>query len=137
MLTKPTLSVFAMMRNRNSHGSVLGGWILSHMDLAGMAECKRYSPGKYLTVGINNIRFYKPIMDGDLINIYTEIKKIGKTSLTISIKSEVDKLDNKTNYITTEGEYTFVKSNQDNMPVLITKNINDNSAQIVGFGHEQ
>ena len=39
--TEPALRAIAMPADANPHGDIFGGWLLSQMDLAGDAACKR------------------------------------------------------------------------------------------------
>ena len=41
----------------NNNGDIFGGWLLSQMDLAGIIECKKNSPGKYVTIAIVALSF--------------------------------------------------------------------------------
>ena len=103
------ISVFAMPADTNSQSSVFGGWLLSHMDLAGLVECKMYSPGRYLTVAIDKMKFVKPVLVGDLVQIFTSIERVGNSSLTIKLIAEANRLDGSPAFQVTEAIVTFVK----------------------------
>jgi len=112
-----SISVFAMPSDTNSQNSIFGGWLLSNMDLAGLVECKKFKPGKYVTIAIDKMKFVKPVNIGDLVQIYTNIEKIGTSSLTISIKAFADRLDGNDVFQVTEGLMTFVKVDEQNKKI--------------------
>lgn len=114
-----SISVFAMPSDTNSQNSIFGGWLLSNMDLAGLVECKKFKPGKYVTIAIDKMKFVKPVNVGDLVQIYTNIEKIGTSSLTINIQAFVDRLDGSEVFKVTEGIMTFVKVDEQNQKLKI------------------
>ena len=114
-----SISVFEMPSCINSNGDIFGGWLLSQMDLAGIIECKKYSPGKYVTIAIDKMKFVKHVSIGQLVKIYTKIEKIGNTSITIFMKAFVDRLDNKEQIEVTNGLFTYVKIDDNRKPINI------------------
>ena len=113
------ISVFAMPSCINNNGDIFGGWLLSQMDLAGIIECKKKSPGKYVTIAIDKMKFVKHVSVGDLVKIYTEIKHIGNTSITVFMKAYVDRLENGDNIEVTHGLFTYVKIDDSRNPIKI------------------
>jgi len=114
-----SISVFAMPACINSNGDIFGGWLLSQMDLAGIIECKTYSPGKYVTIAIDKMKFVKHVSVGDLVKIYSKIEKIGNTSITIFMKAYVDRLNNNHKIEVTHGLFTYVKIDNQRNPISI------------------
>ena len=114
-----SISVFAMPACINNNGDIFGGWLLSQMDLAGIIECKKYSPGKYVTIAIDKMKFVKHVSVGDLVKIYTQIEKVGNTSITIFMKAFVDRLQNGDEIEVTNGLFTYVKIDDSRQPVKI------------------
>ena len=72
----PITKTVAMPKDTNANGDIFGGWLLSQMDLAGCVECKRYFPGRYVTITIDKMVFSKPVnvmiieKNGSIINIF-------------------------------------------------------------------
>ena len=116
-----SVSVFAMPSDTNSQNTIFGGWLLSHMDLAGLVECKQYSPGRYVTVGIEQMKFLQPVLVGDLVKIYTNVHKTGKTSITIKLLAEANRLNGEDSFIVTEGLFTYVKTSSDGATTIPLK----------------
>ncbi len=107
------MSVFALPADTNSQGSIFGGWLLSHLDSAGLVECKLFCPGRYVTVGIDKMKFLRPVLVGDLVKIYAKVFKKGNTSLTIHLTAEANRLDGTSDFLVTEGYFTYVKTTPD------------------------
>ena len=107
-----SISVFAMPSCINNNGDIFGGWLLSQMDLAGIIECKKHNPGKYVTIAIDKMKFVKHVSIGELIKIYTKVERIGNTSITIYMEAFVDRLENKKEIQVTTGLFTYVKINK-------------------------
>ena len=103
-----SLQTIAMPADTNWSGDVFGGWLVSQMDLAGAIHCERISQGRCATISIHEMTFLVPVKVGDVVSCYTEIIKIGNTSMQIHI--EVWGMSNKREYPSkvTEGVFTFV-----------------------------
>ncbi|MEA1953245.1 MAG: acyl-CoA thioesterase [Campylobacterota bacterium] len=80
----------------NHQGSVFGGWVMSKMDKASSIAVENIIRGNAVTVHVSEINFRKPIYNGDIFTIYTEIVELGTSSITIDVEVKV------TNHITYE-----------------------------------
>ena len=114
-----SISVFAMPADTNSQNSVFGGWLLSHMDLAGLVECKMYAPGRYVTVAIDKMKFVKPVAVGDLVQIFTQVEHVGKSSITVKLIAEANRLDGQPPFQVTEAQMTFVRVDEDGNKMFV------------------
>ena len=81
----PVTRVLAMPENTNTAGGVFGGWIMAQMDIAGSIVAHQKVGGKVSTVASEAMRFHEPVFVGDVVSCFTEILRVGKTSLTIKI----------------------------------------------------
>mgnify|MGYP001364622769 CR=1 FL=1 len=116
-----SISVFATPENLNNDGDIFGGWLLSQMDLAGIIECKKYENSRFVTIAIDKMKFKKHVSIGDLVKIYTNIDKIGTTSLTVNITAYVDRFDGEEVEVT-NGVFSYVKIDDKRTPhALISK----------------
>jgi len=87
----PAIRVMAMPADTNAAGDIFGGWLMSQVDIAGSIDAIRYSNGRVVTVAINSFEFIKPVYVGDLVSIYTEISKIGNTSIQIAVTAYAER----------------------------------------------
>jgi len=92
----------------NHNGSVFGGWIMSKMDKACSIAVENIIRGKAVTVKVSEINFKRPVYNGNVFVIYTQIVKLGKTSITIDV--DVHVIDNITNeeINVTSAQFIFV-----------------------------
>ncbi len=117
----PTIRVIAMPADTNPFGDIFGGWLLSQMDLAGGVHCYKHLRGRFVTVGINAMTFHKPVFVGDEVSMYTEIERVGNTSITIKIDSWALRRDG-ANYVkVTEGSFTYVRINNNREAIPMEK----------------
>ncbi len=103
-----SLRTLAMPADTNPAGDIFGGWVVSQMDIAaGIAAGKR-ADGRVATVAIESMRFHRPVKVGDVLCVYTDIAKTGRTSITIHLEAWVlrDRLGRREKV--TEGVFTFV-----------------------------
>jgi acyl-CoA thioesterase YciA len=81
----PTLRIVTMPTDTNHNGDVFGGWIMSQVDIAGSLLAIRRTGGRVVTVAVDTFVFRHPVFVGDVVSFYTEITKIGRTSITIDV----------------------------------------------------
>lgn len=82
---QPVLRVAPQMRDLNNNGHIFGGWVLSQMDVAGGIVAAQVAQGSCATVAIEAMKFITPILTRDIISVYVDVKKIGRTSITLCI----------------------------------------------------
>jgi acyl-CoA thioesterase YciA len=112
-----------MPRDTNAHGTVFGGIILSYIDLAGGVEAVRHTGhDRFVTVAMHEIVFLEPVFIGDLVSFYAETVKVGKTSITIKVSVEAERVGSHGQSIrVTEAVVVYVAVNQYREKVRISK----------------
>lgn len=80
-----TIQILAMPADTNPNGDIFGGWLVSHMDMAGGIEAKRLANCRVVTVAIDSMTFIKPVKVGDLVSCYIKLLKVGRTSMHFKI----------------------------------------------------
>jgi acyl-CoA hydrolase len=84
-----THSFTVFPQDLNYAGSLFGGTVMQHMDLAGVKVVRRalYGTGAdgCVTASVDRIDFHKPAFLGDLVIMTSEIKSIGKSSMQVRI----------------------------------------------------
>jgi acyl-CoA thioesterase YciA len=118
----PTLRVTLLPRDTNKHGTIFGGVILSHIDLAGSIQARKTGgPYNFVTVAMDKVVFHKPVLVGDVVSFYTETVRVGRTSITIKIEVEATRADTQETVKVTEAEVVFVAVDKDWKPKPIKK----------------
>ncbi len=115
----PTIRTLRKHSNINSNGHIFGGWILSQMDSAAGVEAIRRVGGPVATVAIEAMKFHAPVNVGDWLSVYTDITKVGRTSLTIHIEVTVVSRENSQETKVTEGDFIFVALDENHRPKVI------------------
>jgi acyl-CoA thioesterase YciA len=82
----PTLRVVAMPADSNPNGDIFGGWVMSQVDIAGSIPAIRLAHGRVVTIAVNSFVFKQPILVGDLVSLYAEVVRVGRTSITVSVE---------------------------------------------------
>ena len=112
----PSLRTIAMPADTNPAGDVFGGWLISQMDLAGGVFCRKIAKGRVVTVTIESTTFKAPVFIGDTLCCYVSLVKIGRTSITTYIEAYVNRDFEDTRIKVTEGEFTYVKMDENRKP---------------------
>lgn len=114
---EPVLRVVPMPHDTNQHGDIFGGWIMSQVDIAGGVVAARHTRGRVATVAVNSFTFKQPVLVGDLVTFYAEIRRVGRTSIAVDV--EVWAQRNPTDMETvkvTEASLTYVAVGPDRRP---------------------
>jgi acyl-CoA thioesterase YciA len=108
-LREPTLRVTMLPRDTNAHGTIFGGVILSHIDLAGAIAASRRAPRNFVTRAMREVGFIAPVYVGDVVSFYTNLLREGKTSVTIQIIVEAERSQEPRRQVkVTEAEVVYV-----------------------------
>ena len=118
---EPAIRLTMMPRDTNAHGTVFGGIILSYIDVAGgVGAAKHTGHDRFVTVAMKEVIFHEPVFIGDLVSFYSEILRIGRTSITIKVIVEAERFGSKGAAVrVTEAEVTYVAINQHREKVVI------------------
>jgi acyl-CoA thioesterase YciA len=115
-----TLRVTLLPHDTNRHGTIFGGIIMSHIDLAGAIEARR-SCGtlNFVTVALDHVVFHKPVFVGDVVSLYAETVRVGRTSVTIRVVVEATRAETQEIVRVTEADVVYVAVDKDWKPVPI------------------
>jgi len=83
---EPVLRLVPMPSDANFAGDIFGGWIMSQVDIAGSIEAIRRARGRVATVAVNSFVFRKPVFVGDLVSLYAEVVRVGRSSITVDVE---------------------------------------------------
>jgi acyl-CoA thioesterase YciA len=112
----PVLRVVPGPTDINANGHIFGGWVLSQMDIAGGIAASRRAQGAVATVAIESMEFIAPIHLRDLISVYAEVERVGRTSMGVRIEVVATRDRGATEVKVTEGLFTFVALDENNRP---------------------
>jgi acyl-CoA thioesterase YciA len=112
----PILRVMPGPGDINANGHIFGGWVLSQMDIAAGIVASRRAKGPVATVAIEAMAFLAPIHLRDLISVYAEVERVGRTSMAVRIEVVAERDLGATAVKVTEGVFTFVALDAENRP---------------------
>jgi acyl-CoA hydrolase len=81
-----TLRFLAEPNTVNFGGKVHGGTVMKWIDEAGYACATSWARRYCVTVSVGSIRFDRPIMIGDLVEVEARMAYTGQTSMNISVE---------------------------------------------------
>jgi len=112
-----SIRLVMMPRDTNPDGTIFGGVILSLMDQAAYVEAVRQCHGRYVTVSFREVEFHQPVFVGDLLSIYADATRIGRSSMTVTLRVTARRKDDPSQIIeVTQGEVVFVHVDDNGKP---------------------
>ena len=117
----PVLRVPARPRDANMGGTIFGGWIMSHVDIAGSVPALERARGAVVTRAVDSFEFKKPVFVGDLVSFYAEVIGAGKTSIKVRVEVYAERMDQGMVECVkvTEATLVYVAIDEDGKPRLI------------------
>jgi acyl-CoA thioesterase YciA len=82
----PVMRIPAMPKDVNTGGSIFGGWIMSHVDIAGSIPAELRAKGPIVTRAVEAFEFKKPVFVGDLISLYAKVISVGRSSIKVDVE---------------------------------------------------
>jgi acyl-CoA thioesterase YciA len=116
-----TLRTLAMPKDVNVNGDIFGGWVLSQMDMAAGIVAGAKAQGRVATVAVDAMKFIRPVKVGDVLCIYADIAKVGRTSLAIGIEAWALRNRIGAREKVTEAVFTFVSIDNNGRPTPLPK----------------
>ena len=126
----PAIRVLLLPKDTNAYGTIFGGVILSHIDLASAIEARRAGPHRFVTRAMREVEFHEPVLVGDIVSFFTETVRIGRTSVTVRVVVEAERWSAPAAVApaggsrgerikVTEAEVVFVAVNAEGRPVPV------------------
>jgi acyl-CoA thioesterase YciA len=112
----PVLRVVPGPSDINANGHIFGGWVLSQMDIAAGIVASRRAGGSVATIAIERMEFIAPIHLRDVISVFAEVERVGRTSMAIRIEVIATRDRGATDIKVTEGMFTFVALDEQHRP---------------------
>lgn len=112
-----TLRVTMLPRDTNAHGTIFGGAILSHIDLAGGIAASRQASRNFVTRAMRGVEFIAPVYVGDVVSFYASVLRQGRTSITIKVSVEAERgREPRQQVKVTEAEVIYVAIDETGKP---------------------
>ena len=110
------IRTLAMPADANPSGDIFGGWVLSQMDIAGGIVAAQRARGRVATVAVTAMTFHLPVYIGDVLGVYVEIERVGRTSIATWVEAWVLRRSGGERVRVTEGQVVYVALDADGRP---------------------
>jgi acyl-CoA thioesterase YciA len=119
----PAIKLLLLPKDTNALGTIFGGVILAHVDLASAVEARKTAQLRYVTKAMREVEFHAPVFVGDIVSFYTETARIGRTSMTVKVLVEVERWGGGQGerVKVTEAEVVLVAIGADGQPTPIAR----------------
>ena len=111
-----SIRTLAMPADTNQNGDIFGGWLLSQMDVAGGIYASKATKSRAVTVAIEAMNFRKTVYIGDLVSVYAETVRVGRTSITVRLEAWVTRRAETGSILVTDGNFTYVAIDDQGRP---------------------
>jgi len=114
-----TLRTLAMPGDANAAGDIFGGWVMAQMDLASGIRAAERARGRVVTAAVREMAFELPVKIGDTLSIYTDIARVGRTSITLSVEAWAQRYLTTTLERVTGATFVMVALDKDGHPTPV------------------
>jgi acyl-CoA thioesterase YciA len=117
----PAIKVLLLPKVTNALGTIFGGVILSHIDLASAVEARKTAARRWVTKAMREVEFHEPVFLGDVVNFFTETVRVGTSSLTVRVSVEAERWGkgHGEHVQVTEAEVVLVAVDADGRPIPV------------------
>lgn len=117
----PAIKVILLPKDTNALGTIFGGVILSHIDMASAVEARKVAAHRYVTKAMHEVEFHAPVFVGDIVSFFTETLRVGRTSITVKITVEAERwgAGRGERVLVTEAEVILVAVDDQGQPIPV------------------
>jgi acyl-CoA thioesterase YciA len=116
-----TVRINAMPADTNANGDIFGGWVMSRMDAAGGIAGVDRAQGRVVTIAVDAMTFFRPVKVGDVLSVYTEVERVGRTSMKIHVEAWARRFRTTLHEKVTDATFTFVAIDEEGRPRPVPK----------------
>jgi len=110
-----------MPADTNPSGDIFGGWVLSQMDIAAGICAGQRAQARVVTVALDSMSFIRPVKVGDILGIYTEVNRVGRSSMDIHVEAWVRRGRIGIREKVTEALFKFVAVDEEGNAIAVPK----------------
>lgn len=114
-----TLRTLAMPADANPAGDIFGGWVMAQMDLASGIRAAERARGRVVTAAVKEMAFELPVKVGDTLSVFTDIERVGRTSITLSVEAWAHRARYNTLEKVTAGTFIMVALDENGAPKAV------------------
>lgn len=114
-----TLRTLAMPADANAAGDIFGGWVMAQMDLACGIRAAERAKGRVVTAAVKEMSFVSPMKVGDTLSIYTQVMRVGRTSMTLKVEAWAQRYLSHTKEKVTDADFIMVALDDEGRPKAV------------------
>lgn len=114
-----TLRTLAMPGDANAAGDIFGGWVMAQMDLSCGIRAAERARGRVVTAAVKEMAFAMPVKIGDTLCIYTDVVKVGRTSMTLKVEAWAQRYLSQVMDKVTDAIFVMVALDADGRPTPV------------------
>ena len=114
-----TLRTLAMPADANAAGDIFGGWVMAQMDLACGISAAERARGRVVTAAVREMSFAKPMKVGDTLCIYSQVERVGRTSMTLRVEAWAQRYLSDIMEMVTKADFVMVALDGDGKPKAV------------------
>ena len=100
----------------NAQGTIFGGTLVAWMDKTAAFAAIRCAHSQVVTAAIEGIAFEVPIKQGELVELYARVERVGRTSMRVRVEVSREAPVSGTRQLCTVGHFTMVAVDQNGRP---------------------
>jgi len=132
--SKSVLSEVMLPSQANPAGTVHGGEIMKLMDACGGVAAMRHAKTNVVTVRVDELVFYQPILVGQLVICEAELAFVGKTSMEMKVTVKVeDLMSDVSTKLALTAYFTYVALDKEGKPCKVPELILETEEQRTAF----
>ena len=106
--SKVIMTELVLPSHTNSLGTVLGGVIMSWMDIAAAISAQRHAGKPVVTASIDDLDFIAPAQLGWVVNLKASVNRVFRSSMEVGVRIDSENPITGENYHTATAYLTFV-----------------------------
>ena len=114
-----TLRTLAMPADANAAGDIFGGWVMAQMDLACGIRAAERARGRVVTAAVREMSFASPMKIGDTLCVYTDVARVGRTSMTLKVEAWAQRYLQNLMEKVTDAEFVMVALDERGRPTPV------------------
>ncbi len=122
-ITKMSRVIFP--RSANHKGHMFGGEMLSWMDEVAGVAAGRFAGGEVTTAAAEQIRFYRPVPVGAVVDVTGEVIHVGNSSMKIRSAITMDAPEESGEVLMAEGLFIYVAIDENGRPRKVGRKLGD------------
>lgn len=114
--TSVVMPVRMLPQDANPAGTVHGGVILRHIDLAGGIVATRHAQSQVVTSSLDRMDFLAPMYVGEVLVLKACVNFVGRTSMEVGVRVEAENMFTATVRHVASAYMTFVRLDENRKP---------------------